>query len=164
LLVTATDPSKVKAICSLLPCDDEETATQLLKARPDLDLLFTLNCNYQDLSAEQQVDPSSLTINFKASKLWRVLRGPVDFGESPWDWNWNPPCSGTASQIVDEFHVAVCRAVFRIPFLDLVKWALEFDALFVSSLFAAVDDVSNKLEREILNVPVQGISMLKSKG
>jgi len=152
-LVTTTDPSKVKAICSLLPFDNEEAAIQLLKARPDLDLLFALNCSYQDVSAEQQTDPSNLTINFKANKLWRVLRMPEDFGESPWDWNWNPPYSGTASQIADEFHAVVCRAVFRIPFFDLVKMALGCDALFVRSLFTAVSDVRDKLKNEILNVP-----------
>lgn len=46
MLVTTTDPSKVKAICSLLPFNDEEAAIQLLKSRLDLDLLFALNYSY----------------------------------------------------------------------------------------------------------------------
>ena len=63
---------------------------------------------------------------------------PLGYGEPPWDWNWQPPLLGTASKIADEFHAAVCRAVFRIPFIDFVKWALGFNALFVRSLFNAV--------------------------
>ncbi|KAH6666053.1 hypothetical protein B0J14DRAFT_568641 [Halenospora varia] len=53
----------------------------------------------------------------------------------PWDWNWQPPLSGDPRGVADEFHMAACRAVFRVPFLDFVKLALGYDnALFVKRL------------------------------
>ena len=83
MLITTTNPGKVEAICLLLPFEDGKTAVRLLKARPDLDTLFALHCKYQDLCEEQRVDPSSLTVDFKANEIWRVLRMPVEYGESP---------------------------------------------------------------------------------
>ena len=153
VLISTTKPGKVEVICSLLPFEDEKTAIRLLKARTDLDTLFALHCKYQDLSMEQRADPSSLTVDSKANELWRVLRMPAGGGKFPWDWNWQPPLLGTASTIADEFYTAVCRAVFRIPFLDLVKWVLGYDSLFVGSLFDAVCEVRNSLQREILQGP-----------
>jgi len=152
MLMTTTNMGKVEVICSLLPVKDEKTAIRLLKARPDLDTLFALHCRYQDLSKEQRVDPSNLAVDFKANELWRKFRIPLGYSESPWDWNWEPLHAGTASEIADEFHAAVCRAVFRIPFLDFVKWALGYRAPFVTSLFDAVCDVRDRLQRAILDV------------
>jgi hypothetical protein len=149
MLITTTNPGKVEVICSLLPFEDGKAAVRLLKARPDLDTLFALHCKYQGLCEEQRADPSSLTVDFKANEIWRVLRMPAGYSESPWDSNWQPPLSGTASKIADEFYTAVCRAVFRIPFFDLVKCALGYNDLFVKSLFANVYDVRDRLRREI---------------
>lgn len=88
MLKTTTTIGKLDVICSLLPVEDEKTAIRLLRARPDLDTLFALNCRYQDLSKEQRADPSTLTVDFKANELWRNFRMPPEYGESPWDWNW----------------------------------------------------------------------------
>jgi hypothetical protein len=144
---------QVEVAYSLLPMEDEKTAIRLLKERPDLDTLCALHCRYQDLSKEQRTDPSKLAVDFKANELWRNLRLPLGYGESPWDWDWQPPLSGIASEIADEVHMAVCRAVFRVPFLDFVKWALGSDALFIRSLFNAIRDVRDRLQREIRDIP-----------
>lgn len=144
---------EVEVICSLLPIEDVVTATRLLKERLDLDMLFTLHCRQQDLSMEEHADPDDLTIDFKANELWRRFRMPPGHGESPWDWNWQPPFTGTTSEIADEFHVAVCRAVFRVPFLDFVNWALGSNALFVESLLNAVRDVRDRFQKMISNSP-----------
>ncbi|TVY37821.1 hypothetical protein LOCC1_G008416, partial [Lachnellula occidentalis] len=143
--------AKVEVICSLFPVKDEKTAIGLLKARPDLDTLFALHCKYQDLSKDRRADPSNLTVVFKANELWRKFRMPLGYGESPWDWNWQPPRSGIASKIADEFHAAVGRAIFRIPFFDFVKWALGSDALCIG--INAVLDVRDSLQKTILDVP-----------
>ena len=82
MLINTTNPGKVEVIYSLLPFEDRKTAVRLLKARPDLDTLFALYCKYHDLCEEQRADPSSLTVDFKANKIWRVLRMPVEYGES----------------------------------------------------------------------------------
>lgn len=153
MLISTTHPGRVKAICSLLPFEDERTAVQLLKARPDLDTLFTLHFKHQDLCMEHRIDPSNLTADFKANEIWRVLRMPVGYGEPPWDWNWQPPLSGTASKIADELQAAVCRAVFRVPFLGLIKWALGYNAFHVRSLFDAVCNVRDSLRRAVLDAP-----------
>jgi hypothetical protein len=153
MLKTTRDIGKVEVAYALLPMEDEKTAIRLLKERPDLDTLCALHCRYQDLSKEQRTDPSKLALDVKANELWRNLRMPPGYGGAPWDWNWQPPLSGIASEIADEFHMAVCRAVFRIAFLDFVKWALGCDALFIRSLFNAVRDVRNRLQREIQDSP-----------
>lgn len=152
MLMTTTNTDKVKVICSLLPVENEEITIRLLKARPDLDTLFALHCGDQDPSKER-ADPLALTVDFKANELWRKFKMPRGYGESPWDWNWQSPLLGTASEIADKFHAAVCRAVFRIPFLDFVKWALGSDALFVGSLFNTVCDVCDRLQSEIASIP-----------
>lgn len=149
--MTTTNMGKVEVICSLLPIDGM-TVIRLLEARLDLDTLFALHCRYQDLSKEQRADTSKLAVGLKANKLWRKFKMPLGYGESPWNWNWEPPHAGTASEIAVEFHAAVCRAVFRIPFLDFVKWSLGYRAPFVTSLFNAVCDVRDRLERTILDV------------
>ena len=64
---------------------------------------------------------------------------------------------------MDKFYFAVCRAVFWIPFLDLVKWSLGYNTLFVGSLFSVVRDVRDKLRRAILDVPGTIEVYLKSK-
>ena len=150
VLISTTKLGKVEVIYSLLPFEDKKTAIRLLKARADLDTLFALHCKYQVLSIEQRVDPSSLKVDSKANQLWRVLRTPAGGGKFLQDWNWQPLLLRTASTIADEFYAVVYRAVFRIPFLDLVKWVLGYDSLFVGSLFNTVYEVRNSLQREIL--------------
>jgi hypothetical protein len=152
ILRTSTNIGKVRVICSLLPIQDGKTVIKLLKARPDLDTLFALYCSDQNLSKEQRAD-IFLTVDFKANELWRKFRTSPGRGEAPWDWNWQPPLAGSASKIADEFHAAVCRAVFRIPFVEFVKWILGSDSLFVRSLFGAVCDVRDQLQRAIHNAP-----------
>jgi len=154
ILVTTTNIGKVEVICSLIPFEDEKIAIRLLKGRPDLDTLFVLHCRYQDLYKEERAEPSNLTADFKAKELWRVIRMPLGYGESPWDWNWQSPLSGTPSEIANEFHSAISRAIFRVPFFDFVKYTLGYsNALFVKSLISAVCDVRDSLQREIQHSP-----------
>jgi hypothetical protein len=98
-MVMTNTIGKVEEICSLLPIDDGKTVIELLKARPDLDTIFALHCRYQDLSEQQRADPSTLTVDFKANELWRVLQMPLEYSESSWDWNWQPPLEGIPSEI-----------------------------------------------------------------
>jgi hypothetical protein len=70
-----------------------------------------------------------------------------------WDWNWQPPLLrlGDPRKIADDFHAAVCRAVFRVPLFDFVKCALGYNsrALFVESLLNAARDVRSSLLRRV---------------
>lgn len=118
-MLMTTTVGKVEVVCSLLPLEDERTVIELLKARPDIDTLFVLHCRDRGLSKEKCADPSDLTVDSKANEVWQKLRMSLRYGKSPWDWNWQPRLSGTASKIANEFHTAFCRAVFQIPFLIL---------------------------------------------
>ncbi|CAG8977994.1 hypothetical protein HYALB_00000663 [Hymenoscyphus albidus] len=114
ILRTTTNTYKIEMICSLIPFKDEKALFKVLEARSDLDTLFAHYCG----SGEQTVDLSR-TNNEKAAEIWRVLRYPPGYGVS-WDWNWEMPLTGDPGEIANEFHAAVCRAVFRIPLLDFV--------------------------------------------
>jgi hypothetical protein len=147
-IATTKSTSKVEVICSLIPGMDETTVKGYLKERSDLDLLFELNCRYQNLSREQQhADHSNLTVDSKANELWRALQVPLGYGKPPWDSNWQPPLEGIPSEIAAEFHVIICRAIFRIPFSDFVKYALGYNTTgyHLGSLLHAVCDVRDGL-------------------
>lgn len=158
-LVTTTTTGKVEVICSLIPFEDERIALRLLKARSDLDILFTLHYRGQKIPGEQSVYPSD---DFKATELWRVLRFPPGYGV-PWDRNWQPPLSGDPYEIADEFHAAVCRAVFRVPPLDFVKCALGYNSKAISaeSLLNAACEVRNSLRRTFQDRPETKDTYLK---
>lgn len=82
MLVTTTRTGTVEVICSLIPFEDERIALGLLKARLDLNILFTLHYRGQKIPGEQNADYSN---KFKANELWRVLRSPLEY-RAPWDW------------------------------------------------------------------------------
>ncbi|PVH75955.1 hypothetical protein DL98DRAFT_642514 [Cadophora sp. DSE1049] len=152
-MLTSATIGKVQVICSLLPLEDEKTAIKCLKARSDFNTLFALCCRDRGFSQEQCANHTSLSVDSKSYELWKKLRVPLEYIQSPWDWNWQPFLSRTAPEIAIELHAVVCRAVFRIPFLDFVKWAIGFDILLVRSLFNTVYDVCSSLRRAILDVP-----------
>lgn len=68
-------------------------------------------------------------------------------GNGPlWDWIWQPPLLGDSYEIANKFHTAVSRTMFRIPLLDLVRFALGYDnASNPKALFSAARDVSSGL-------------------
>jgi hypothetical protein len=152
MLKTTPDAGKVGLICSLIAFADETAITASLTARSDLDMLVALHC--QRIPRQQNVNLAILTNELKAQQLWRALRFPSGY-DAPWDWNWQPPLSGNPYEIAAEFHAAVSRAVFRIPLLDFVKYALGYDtkALFVKSLFDATRDVCDSLQRAFRDHP-----------
>ncbi|RDL30198.1 Uncharacterized protein BP5553_10476 [Venustampulla echinocandica] len=154
-LRTTTSIGKVEVLCSLVPGVHQATMIRYLKERPDLDTLFALHCGRQSPSTKQHADPSSLTVEMKASELWHAIRTPLGYSRSPWDWNWQPPLTGAPSEIATEFHVAVCRAIFRVPFFDFVKCALGYstEERFVGSLLNAVCDVRDGLRRAFRDRP-----------
>jgi hypothetical protein len=132
----------VAVICSLVPGVDETAIVGRLRERSDLDTLFELHCRNQNLPREQHADPSNLTADSKANELQRTLQMPLGYGKSPWDPNWEPPFQGSSSEIATEFHATVCRAIFRVPFFDFVKYALGYNMkvrLFMSLLHAVCD-------------------------
>ena len=88
MLMTATI-GKFKVICSFLLPEDEKTAIIYVKVRPDLDMLFARIAD-QDFSREQHADRSKMTVNSKAYELWRKFKVPLGYGQSPWNWNWQP--------------------------------------------------------------------------
>ncbi|KAH7317262.1 hypothetical protein BKA65DRAFT_557458 [Rhexocercosporidium sp. MPI-PUGE-AT-0058] len=147
-LTTATDPRKVEQICSLIPVQDDKTLLRPLMGRPDLDTLFTLHCGRRELPGHESENPSKVTDDIKAQKLWRVLRPPSGY-HAPWDWNW--PLSGDPRQIADDFHAVVSRAIFGVPLFDFVKCALRYNnqALFNDALLDAACDARNSLQRAI---------------
>ncbi|KAH6694379.1 hypothetical protein BKA61DRAFT_711986 [Leptodontidium sp. MPI-SDFR-AT-0119] len=146
---------EVKVICSLIPVVNETVPVDCLKKRPDLDTLFALNCGYQDRDGDQRMDPQALTVGFKANRLWQVLRMPPGCGKAPWNWNWQPPLEGIPSEIAAELHATVCQAIFRIPFSDFVKFALEYStrAPSLNNLLSAVCDVRDSLRRAYQDRP-----------
>jgi hypothetical protein len=147
-LITTTNIGKVEVICSLIPGLDHATIIGHLKSRSDLDTLFALHCRSQNFLMEQPAGPSTLTADFKAYELWRVLQTPPGYCESPWDWNWQPPLEGVPSEIAAEFHAVACRAIFRVPFFDFVQCALGYSGKAQSaSLLYAVSDVRDGLRR-----------------
>ncbi|KAH7330027.1 hypothetical protein BKA65DRAFT_480193 [Rhexocercosporidium sp. MPI-PUGE-AT-0058] len=148
-VVTTKNTGKVEVICSLIPGVDEAAMVGYLKERSDLDTIF------QNLSRDQHADPSNLSVDFKANELWRVLHMPLEYSESPWDWNWYPPLEGIPSEIAAEFHATVCQAIFRIPFSDFVKYALGYTtkARFLNNLLHGVCDRRDKLRTEFLDRP-----------
>ncbi|PVH70799.1 hypothetical protein DL98DRAFT_124038 [Cadophora sp. DSE1049] len=159
-LLATGDTWKVEVICSLIPVVDEATLVSSLKARPDLEILFDLHCGYQNLSGDQNADSSPLTVDFKVNELLRVLRMPPGCGEIPWDRDWHLPLEGSASEIAAKIHAAVCQAVFRIPFSDLVKYALGYStrATSLNSLLDAVCDVRDTFRKKYRSHPgTQGI-------
>jgi hypothetical protein len=144
MLMTTPNSEVVGLICSYIPWEDETNLVDQLKTRSDLDTLFTLYCK-PNISAEHSGDISAIAEGIKAREVWRVLRFPSGNG-APWDWNWQPPLSGDPYEIANEFHIAVSRAMFRIPILDLVRFALGYNnALYVKSLCSAARDVSSGL-------------------
>jgi len=76
-------------------------------------------------------------------------------GKAPWNWNWEPPLEGIPSEIAAEFHATVCQAIFRIPFSDFVKFALEYStrAPSLDSLLSDVCDVRDSLRRAYQDRP-----------
>jgi len=84
-MLTTNTINKIEVIYSLLPLENEKTVIKLLKARLDLDTVFARHCRNQDLSKEQRIDLSNLTVDFKANELWRVLQMPLEYSGSPWD-------------------------------------------------------------------------------
>jgi hypothetical protein len=160
MVTTTTDTGKVKVICSLIPFMDEAILLGLLMGRSDLDTLFTLHCK-QNIPLQQSGDPSKLTDDIKAQELWQALRFP-GYGV-PWDRNWQPPLSGDPYKIADEFHAAVCRAVFRVPPLDFVKCALGYNSKAVSAeaLLNAACEVRNSLRRAFQDRPETKDTYLK---
>ncbi|KAL5325340.1 hypothetical protein ACEPPN_006465 [Leptodophora sp. 'Broadleaf-Isolate-01'] len=154
-MLRTTTIDKVEFICSLLPLEHEKTVIKSLKARPDLDTIFARHCRNQDLSKEQRANPSTLTVDFKANELWRLLQMPLEYSESPWDWNWRLPLEGGPSEIAAEYHTTVCQAIFRIPFSDFVKHALGYTtkARFLENLLAAVCDIRDRLRTEFVDRP-----------
>jgi hypothetical protein len=159
MLVTTTKTGKVEVICSLIPFEDERIALGPLKARSDLDTLFTLHYRGQKIPGQQNADYSN---EFKASELWRVLRSPSEYC-APWDHNWQPPLLENPDQIADQFHAAVCRAVFRVPPLDFVKCALGYNskAFSAESLLNAACEVRNSLRRAFQDRPETKDTYLK---
>jgi hypothetical protein len=152
MLITTTTTGEVELICSLIPFIDETTLLGLLSRRSDLDTLFILHCT-QNGPEQQSGDPSKLTDDIKAQELWRALRFPSGY-RAPWDWNWQLPLSGDPRKIADDFHAAVCRAVFRVPLFDFVKCALGYSkALFIESLLNAVRDVRTSLQSAFRDRP-----------
>ncbi|KAN0089255.1 hypothetical protein V8E51_019515 [Hyaloscypha variabilis] len=105
----------------------------------DLDTLFTLH--YKQNGPEQQSgDLSKLTADIKAQELWRALRFPSGYRDPV--------------KIADDFHAAVCRAVFRVPPFDFVKSALGYsEALFIESLLNAARDVRTGLQSAFRDRP-----------
>lgn len=162
ILRTTTNTYKIEMICSLIPSKDEIALFKVLKARSDLDTIFARYCG----SGEQIVDLSR-TNNEKAAEIWRVLRYPPGYGVS-WDWNWQLPLSGDPCEIANEFHTAVCRAVFRVPLLDFVRCSFGYNskALSIKFLLDAVCKVRDSLrqafqnhsERKDLFIRVQKVS------
>ena len=77
------------------------------------------------------------------------------YSESPWDSNWQPLLEGIPSEIAAEFHATVCRAIFRIPFFDFVKYALGYNTKghFLGSLLHAVCDVRDSLRTAFQDRP-----------
>ncbi|XMA13634.1 hypothetical protein WAI453_006425 [Rhynchosporium graminicola] len=146
---------KIKVICSLIPVVDEATFVSSLKAHPDLEMLFDLHCGYQILSGDQRASSSPSTIDFKVNELLRVLRMPLGCDETPWDRDWHPPLEGNPSEIAAEFHATVCQAVFRVPFSDLVRYALGYStkAHSLNNLLDAVCNVRDTLRRQYHNHP-----------
>jgi hypothetical protein len=152
MLITTTSIRNVELISTLIPFIDETTLLGLLSRRSDLDTLFTLHCK-QNGPEQQSGDLSKLTADIKAQGLWRALRFPSGY-RAPWDWNWQPPLSGDPRKIADDFHAAVCRAVFRVPLFDFVKCALGYSkALFIESLLNAVRDVRTSLQSAFQDRP-----------
>ena len=149
-VATTKHTSKVVAICSLIPGIDETAMVDCLQERPDLDTLFELYCRSQDIHTEQH---ANLTAEFMANKLWRTLQTP---GGSPWDVNWQPPLEGSPSEIAAEFHATVCRAIFRVPFSDFVKYALGYNtkAISLMSILLAVCDVRDSLRTTFQDCPM----------
>lgn len=143
----------VKTICSLLPLEDEKAAIKCLKARSDFNTLFALHCRDRGFSEEKGANHTRLSIDSSSCELWNKLRVPQAYSQSPWDWNWQPFLSRTAPEIAIHLHTVVCRAVFRIPLLDFVKWAIGFDVLLIRSFINTIEDVCNSLRRAILVVP-----------
>ncbi|TVY17568.1 hypothetical protein LARI1_G004948 [Lachnellula arida] len=144
MLITTTNISKVEGICSLIPFYDETNTIGLLKARPDLEKLFALHCRDQE-------DLSSLTDDVKAIRLWRKFRSSPGYSEV--QLNWDSLLSGTACEIADIFYADICRAIFRVPFLDFVKLALGSNAFFIRSLFNTACEVRDTLQRRIIDDP-----------
>jgi hypothetical protein len=152
---TTKSTDKVVVIRSLILGVDATTIVDRLKERSDLDTLFELHCRYQNLPAEQRANPSDLTVDSKANGLWRALQMPLEYSESPWDPNWQPPFEGSLSEIAAEFHATVCLAIFRVPFLDFVKYVLGYNmkAHSLVSLLHAVCDIRDGLRTAFRIVP-----------
>jgi hypothetical protein len=136
-----------------------------LKKRSDLDTLFELHCRYQNLPAEQRANPSDLTVDSKANELWRALQMPLEYSESPWDPNWQPPFEGSPFEITPEFHATVCLAIFRVPFFDFVKYTLGYNmkAHSLVSLLHTVCDIRDSLRTAFQDRPMTRAFILKSR-
>ncbi|KAG9228670.1 hypothetical protein BJ875DRAFT_476907 [Amylocarpus encephaloides] len=153
MLRTTTNTRKVKVICSFILFKEESDLRELIQARSDLETLLALCCEFQKHSDEQSVD-LSLTDEVKANAVWRVLRFPPGY-YVPWDWSWHPPLSGDPTEIANQFHATVCRAVFRIILLDFVRCALGHNnqAISMESLLYAVYEVRDSLRLAFENRP-----------
>lgn len=146
MLITTSNPEVVGLICSYIPWADETNLVDQLKRRSDLDTLFMLYCK-PNISSDSG-DITALGEGIKAREVWRVLRFPSG-NSAPWDWNWQPPLSGDPYEIANDFHTVVSRAMFRIPLLDLARFALGYNnAPYAKSLCSAARDVSSGLRTE----------------
>ena len=154
MLTKTSDTGKVGLICSFIPVSDESAMIGVLKERSDLETLVAIHCKSRERSKEQSVTSPTLTNEAVATELWRVLRFSSGY-QAPWDWDWRPPLFGDPCEIADEIHTVVTRAVFRIPTLDFVRYALGYEnkALFIRSLFGAVRDLCSTLQTRFNDHP-----------
>ena len=154
-LTTATNTRIVELVCSLIPVLDEKALLRSLIGRPDLDILFTLYCGRREFPGHESENPSKVTDDIKAQKLWRVLR-PLSRYHAPRDWNW--PLSGDPRQIADDFYAVVSSAVFVVPLFDFVKCTFGYNnqALSIDALLNAACDARNSLQK-----PIQGLPQTK---
>jgi hypothetical protein len=164
-VTTAKNTGKVVVLCSLIPGVDETAMVGRLKERPDLDTLFELHCRYQNLPAEQRANPLDLTVESKANELWRALQMLLEYSESPWDPNWQPPFEGSPSEIAAEFYATVCRVIFQVPFFDFVKYTLGYNikAHSLVSLLYAVYNVRDGLRTVFQDRPMTRDIYIKVK-
>ncbi|KAH6696538.1 hypothetical protein BKA61DRAFT_662440 [Leptodontidium sp. MPI-SDFR-AT-0119] len=154
MLTNTSDTGKVGLVCSFIPISDESAMIGVLKERSDLETLVAIHCKSRERSKEQSVTSPTLTDEAFATELWRVLRFSSGY-QAPWDWDWRPSLFGNPWEIADEFHTVVTRAVFRIPTLDFVRYALGYEdkAPFIRSLFSAVRDVCSNLRSRFNELP-----------
>jgi hypothetical protein len=81
---------------------------------------------------------------------------PLEYSESLWDLDWQLLFEGSPSEIAAEFHATICRAIFRVPFFDFVKYTLGYNMKahsFVSLLQVVCDVVYSRRLLPITSTP-----------